>query len=104
MRCKHEKNGYRCGSYAFNLYKEGIDQGELCDVHYWQNKAMNTKLEPVHPDSARIDWLTNNPLEAVVIFGRIKGDDAVRWIRQEIDNAMLKKDGVTNEQHDLCDV
>ena len=29
----------KCGSYAFNLYKEGIDQGGLCDVHYWQGRA-----------------------------------------------------------------
>ncbi len=29
----------KCGSYAFNLYKEGIDQGNLCDVHYWQGRA-----------------------------------------------------------------
>lgn len=29
----------KCGSYAFNLYKEEIDQGGLCDVHYWQGRA-----------------------------------------------------------------
>jgi hypothetical protein len=52
---------------------------------------------PVHPDSARIDWLTNNPLDALDIFGHVKGSDAVRWIRQEIDNAMLKKDGATHD-------
>ena len=33
-------NGYRCGSYAFNLYKEQIDQGDRCDHHYWQEQAM----------------------------------------------------------------
>jgi hypothetical protein len=52
---------------------------------------------PVHPDSARIDWLTNNPLDALDIFGHVKGSDAVRWIRQEIDNAMLNKDGATHD-------
>jgi hypothetical protein len=46
------------------------------------------KQEPVHPDSARIDWLTNNPLSALDIFGHVKGADAVRWIRQEIDDAI----------------
>jgi hypothetical protein len=30
----------KCGSYAFNLYKEDIDQGDLCDVHYWKDKAL----------------------------------------------------------------
>ena len=29
----------KCGSYAFNLYKENIDQGAWCDVHYWQGRA-----------------------------------------------------------------
>ena len=42
-RCKHiGKDGHRCGSYAFNLYMDDIDQGELCDVHYWQAKAQRT--------------------------------------------------------------
>jgi hypothetical protein len=42
-RCKHvEQNGFNCGSYAFNLYKDDINQGDLCDVHYWQEKAQRT--------------------------------------------------------------
>ena len=42
-RCKHVKqDGFNCGSYAFNLYKDDIDQGDLCDVHYWQAKAQRT--------------------------------------------------------------
>jgi hypothetical protein len=41
-RCKHIKGSYECGSYAFNLQAGGIDQGELCDVHYWQDKFENT--------------------------------------------------------------
>lgn len=47
---------------------------------------------PVHPDSSRIDWLTNNPVDALDIFGHVKGADAVRWIRQEIDNAIASKE------------
>jgi hypothetical protein len=43
QRCKHvEQNGFNCGSYAFNLYKDDINQGNLCDVHYWQEKAQRT--------------------------------------------------------------
>lgn len=40
-RCAHVlTDGFHtCGSYAFNLQKEGIDQGNLCDVHYWQQKC-----------------------------------------------------------------
>jgi len=38
----------KCGSYAFNLYKEDIDQGDLCDVHYWKEKALaQPEQEPV---------------------------------------------------------
>lgn len=28
-----------CGSHAFNLRRESIDQDGLCDVCFWQNKA-----------------------------------------------------------------
>jgi len=41
-RCEHINPGqtfHTCGSYAFNLRREGIDQGEFCDVHYWQARA-----------------------------------------------------------------
>ena len=34
-----------CGSYAFNLYKKDIDQGDLCDVHYWQHLAETARRE-----------------------------------------------------------
>ena len=30
---------YRCGSYQFNLHQQGIEQGNLCDVHYWEVQA-----------------------------------------------------------------
>ncbi len=51
-RCKHvEKNGFNCGSYAFNLYKDGIDQGNLCDVHYWQAKAL------AQPEQEPVAWM-----------------------------------------------
>ena len=33
------KKCIKCGSHAFNLYAEEIDQGGLCDVHYWQGRA-----------------------------------------------------------------
>ena len=34
-RCK------KCGSNAFNLHWDGIEQADLCDKHYWQDKAEN---------------------------------------------------------------
>ena len=41
-RCKHiEADGFHhCSSYAFNLKKDGIEQGDYCDHHYWQDQAM----------------------------------------------------------------
>ena len=46
-RCKHiEADGFHhCSSYAFNLYKEDIDQGDLCDVHYWQDQAQKARAD-----------------------------------------------------------
>jgi len=39
-QCTFAKDdGYQCGSYAFNLRNEGIDQGDFCDTHYWQTRA-----------------------------------------------------------------
>jgi hypothetical protein len=42
-RCKFKQGKFNCGSYAFNLYKEGIDQGDFCDHHYWQDQAMKAR-------------------------------------------------------------
>ncbi len=45
-RCVYKCGVWNCGSYQFNLYKDEIDQGDLCDVHYWQTKAMWQELTP----------------------------------------------------------
>jgi hypothetical protein len=45
-RCTFKRGQWNCGSYQFNLYKDDIDQGDLCDVHYWQTKAQPAQ-EPV---------------------------------------------------------
>jgi hypothetical protein len=37
------KNCIKCGSHAFNLYADGIDQGGFCDVHYWQGRAIRAE-------------------------------------------------------------
>jgi hypothetical protein len=45
-QCKFTNaKGYRCGSYAFNLYKENIEQGNYCDRHYWQERAMEAAAQ-----------------------------------------------------------
>ncbi len=38
-RCTFKQGLFNCGSYAFNLYKENIDQGDYCDQHYWEDQA-----------------------------------------------------------------
>jgi hypothetical protein len=35
----------KCGSYAFNLYKVGIEQGDRCDVCYWRHMYIMLLLE-----------------------------------------------------------
>ena len=39
-QCKFKVGKYNCGSFAFNLYKENIEQGDYCDRHYWQDRAV----------------------------------------------------------------
>jgi hypothetical protein len=40
------KNCIKCGSHAFNLHMENIDQGGFCDVHYWQGRAHRAEAQP----------------------------------------------------------
>ena len=44
-QCKFKVGKYNCGSYAFNLYKENIEQGDYCDRHYWQERAMEAAAQ-----------------------------------------------------------
>jgi hypothetical protein len=44
-RCKFKQGKFNCGSYAFNLYKEDIDQGDYCDHHYWQDQAIKARAD-----------------------------------------------------------
>jgi hypothetical protein len=38
-RCTFKQGLFNCGSHAFNLYKENIEQGDYCDQHYWEDRA-----------------------------------------------------------------
>jgi hypothetical protein len=71
----------KCGSYAFNLYKEGIDQGDLCDVHYWKGRAHRSQA----PDYA---WPTVADYENDVGF---EVDEAFRmaWAMARTTNALF---------------
>ena len=44
-RCTFKQGLFNCGSYAFNLYKEDIEQGDYCDHHYWQDQAMKAAAQ-----------------------------------------------------------
>jgi hypothetical protein len=44
-RCTFKQGNYNCGSYAFNLYKEDVDQGSYCDRHYWQDQAQKARAD-----------------------------------------------------------
>ena len=82
-RCVYKCGDWNCGSYQFNLYKDDIDQGELCDVHYWQTKAQRP-WQGLTEDEIKIAWaqlwydLNHGKLSApdaevrnnVVVFGQ----------------------------------
>lgn len=52
-RCKFKLGeDSNCGSYQFNLHQQGIEQGTLCDVHYWQARV--AELEALLREAALI--------------------------------------------------
>jgi hypothetical protein len=57
-KCKFKCGDWNCGSYQFNLYKNDIDQGDLCDVHYWQTKAQRPWAGLTDADIERIKLIT----------------------------------------------
>jgi hypothetical protein len=60
-RCNYQG----CGSYAFNLSRDGIDQRDLCDVHYWQSKAKTARRDALEDAANKFDGTTTyNPLAA----------------------------------------
>lgn len=50
---------HRCGSYAFNLHKRGIDQGTLCDVHHWQARVAELEAGIEAHKKERLPHMTN---------------------------------------------
>ena len=60
----------KCGSYAFNLHKDNIDQGSLCDVHYWQGRAHRAEAQRTWvglTDEEREEIALEVPMDAVCI-------------------------------------
>jgi hypothetical protein len=69
-RCTFKCGDWNCGSYQFNLYKADIDQGDLCDVHYWQTKAQREWVGLTDEEikglwTSRVSWTNNNFARAV---------------------------------------
>lgn len=62
-RCTFKCGDWNCGSYQFNLYKADIDQGDLCDVHYWQTKAQREWVGLTDKEIDDIYWRNENLIE-----------------------------------------
>jgi hypothetical protein len=74
----------KCGSYAFNLHKDDIDQGALCDVHYWQGRAhrAENKQEQGEPVQEPLFWykpypggMYNGPIHNAQIGDILRGSE-----------------------------
>ena len=53
------KKCIKCGSHAFNLYAEEIDQGGWCDVHYWQGRAHRAEAQlEQEPDMLTVVYMS----------------------------------------------
>lgn len=55
-----------CGSHAFNMALEGVNQGAFCDRHYWQRKAES--LEVARAASPKVphgveEWIEQHAFE-----------------------------------------
>jgi hypothetical protein len=59
-RCTFKQGQYNCGSYAFNLEKDDIEQGDLCDVHYWQDQAQKARADEREGCAALCDQLSDS--------------------------------------------
>ena len=78
-RCVYKCGAWNCGSYQFNLYKDEIDQGLLCDVHYWQTKAQR-------------QWIGLTPEEVLDLFdlNNVYGSKWIEFART-VENKLNEK-------------
>ena len=68
MRCAFKQGQYNCGSYAFNLYKEDINQGDLCDRHYWQDQAQKARADEREACIKLVHEGTGEPIQTITLF------------------------------------
>ena len=64
----------KCGSMAFNLAQEGIDQGDLCDSHYWQDRAERAFALIALCESAITTTTANSPEPYCAITRRVRAE------------------------------
>lgn len=52
----------QCGSYAFNLWQEGIKQ-KYCDRHHWQSEAgrLRAEVEALRAENHNLNWALGTP-------------------------------------------
>ena len=67
-RCTFKQGQYNCGSYAFNLWKESIEQGDYCDHHYWQDQAQKARVDEREACAKMVEGLFGDPNDAVLEF------------------------------------
>ena len=55
---------------------------------------LEQQLAEARKDSERVDWLVKNPVDAIDLFGRVKGNhpEQLRWTRDDIDEAIKAKE------------
>lgn len=56
-------SGMLCGSFAFNLHREGIAGQEFCDRHHWQNEANRLRASM---QAVIEEYDDSNPLAIVI--------------------------------------
>lgn len=69
----------QCGSYQFNLHYKGIDQGDFCDVHYWERRALSAekRSEEVVANNQTFDqlfWNYHTSVTSLVNAFRVNDD------------------------------
>ena len=72
-----------CGSFAINLSQYDREVGvdtDLCDVHYWQNRSLPTRVEVCEITQSIVETYLNSPYKldtkeriALVINAWLKG-------------------------------
>ena len=77
--CTFKRGAWNCGSYQFNLQKNHIDQGDLCDVHYWQTQAQRPwvgltgpEVDEAYKSVSDKEWAIGGLADARVFFCAIE--------------------------------